>query len=369
MATLADLRNAVRRDLHDLPKPNEQTFDADPALTVYPIPTFGPILTGTLVLSLDGVVVNPATYTVFETGYVVLAAPPIGSTFDATFQWGRYSNEDLNQWVQEAIRELGFVHPKLTSHLRTAHTNVQSATLSLPYNPGDGQFTVNSTAGYDPIGVVQASGVSYYYSSIDATHFYGVQVWAAAGTYPDAPLLIATVLLQDDDKNHGWFYDPVQVIDVQKFQGFEIPDEFGIGNGYQDIAYFNYDVTDGYLHIEFDFSQLEVGNVGSSLAPLDQFKVFTSEMYKNPVLDTDVLDIPDYAFNPVSWLTTALAQEARETDRDFDYRENPSNDTTANPVQTFQRAGAANRKKWMDWVAKQFRASRYPISRRRMYIL
>lgn len=367
--TLSQLRTQVRRDIHDLLRPQEQYVPiSDISLSTFPIPTIGPIITGTFALDIDGVTVNPATYTLYEQGYVTLSTPPAGTNLHATFQFARYSNEDLTQFIQEAIREFSLVQPKLGQRRRTPISNLQTATLSSPYTPGDLSFVVTSTAGYDPRGLLSVGGINgaaiaiYLYSSIDATHFYldTSALWSG----PDRAWPVGQPIIQDDNTVHGWVLDPNQVRFVYTLQGYEPADEFGIGSGYQDIAYFSYDEVTGYVHIEFDFSQLETGNAGSATAPLDQFRLATGEYYFNPVNDTDSLDIPDYALNPISWLAGALAIESREPDRDFSWKEQTGADTTADPTRTFMAVGESLRKKWDTWVAKQFRP--FPRSRRRI---
>ena len=378
MATLLDLRTQVRRDLHDLAKPQEQTIDADPSKVVYPVPTLGPI--SNMTLDIDGVVQASGSYTLWESGFVQFPTPPTGAQLHAIYQFSRYSDADLNQWIQEAIREFSMVHPKLNTRRRTPTINLQTAQLIGQYNPGDGVLLVNSTAGYDPRGVVILGGIApgtlnpsgqlgpgavmYFYTGITSGSFTGVTVWVG----PDKVQALGTVCIQDDNTVHGWFFDPSVVRDVYRFHGYETPDAFGLGTGYQEIAYWNYDPTTGYFSVEFDFSQLEVGNA-ASVAPVDQFQVTTGEYWSNPVNDTDVLDVPDYALNPISWLAAALAAESREGDRDAGWREASGADTTADPTLTYVKAGEANRKKWNEWVKKQFRSTQYPISRRRIYQL
>jgi hypothetical protein len=366
MALLSDLRGQVRRDLHDLLKPQEQSVDTDPALVTYNFPTFGPIQTASFKLDIDGVPkATPADYTLYESGFVVLSGLTTGQSLHATYQWARYSDADLNQFIQEAIREYSLVYPKQTRLRRNAQ-NLTSAKLTAPYTIGDAVLTVGSTAGYDSMGILQLGNVFYFYTGITATTFVldpiGGGIWAG----PDAAQPIGTTCILNDNNNHGWVYDPNKVRFVYKLEGFEPPDEFGVGAGFQEIAYFKFDESTGYVHVEFDFSQLETGNA-QAIAPVFQFQVTTGQYYNVPVNDTDVLEIPDYALNPISWLAAALAAESREGDRDWAWKEGTGGDPTADPALTFQKVGAANRKKWNDWVAKQFRP--FPRSRRRIYQL
>jgi hypothetical protein len=378
VAQLVDLRNIVRRDLHDLAKPQEQRVDIDPTLQVYPIPTLGPFQSSTVNVDIDGTPkISGVDYTLFEQGYITFTAPPVGNQIHAVFNWTRFSDNDINQFIQQAIREFSMVHPKLNTRRRTPQVNVRTALLTSPYTPGDGILNVNSTAGYDPRGIVFTGIISsgsiqpgpnvvmYYYTGITATSFTGVSVW----TGPDQAQIVSASLTQDDNTVHGWFFDPVVVRDVYTFQGYEPPDAFGIGSGYQDIAYWHWDASTGFLGVEFDFSQLEVGVTGSALVPLDQFQVATGEYWFNPVVDTDVLDVPDYALNPISWLAAALALETREVDRDLAWLEKTGIGDQANPAEVFTKTAASFRKKWTDWVKMSFRSNQYPISRRRIYQL
>lgn len=368
----------VRRDLHDLAKPQEIRVDIDPTIQVYPIPTLGPFQSSSVTLDIDGnAKVAGTDYTLYEQGYVTFTAPPVGNQIHAVFNWTRFSDNDINQFIQQAIREFSMVHPKLNTRRRTPQTNVATASLTSPYNPGDGVLNVNSTTGYDARGIVFTGIISsgslspgpnvvmYYYTGVTATSFTGVTVWAG----PDQAWAAGTVLRQDDNTVHGWFFDPTVVRDVYTLQGYEPPDAFGIGAGYQDIAYWHWDASTGFFQPEFDFSQLEVGVSGSALVPLDQFQVTTGEYWLNPVNDTDVLDLPDYALNPVSWLAAALALETREVDRDLAWLEKSGITDQSNSPEVFTKTASSFRKKFDNWVKLSFRTNQYPISRRRIYQL
>src|SRR6266851_599993 len=370
MATLATLRTQVRRDLHDLQTPQESSVECDSSVSTYSFPTLGPVLTGTFTVDMDGSTIDPANYTLYENGYVVLNTPPTGALLHAKWQFARWSNEDLNQFIQEALNEFSLVHPKFDTIRRTVKTSVQSAKLTIAYNPGDTQLQVNSTTGYDPIGLVTAANqVIYYYTSVDATHFLGVTVWnAGRSLIGDAAMSIGAVIIQDDNSVHGWIIDPTKTREVRRLEGHEPKDEFGIGTGWNEVSWWKWDETTGYLHIEFDFSQLTNGAAGTdSLDPIDVFQVWVATYWSIPSLDTDVLDIPAYATQPVSWLAAALASEAREIDRDLSYRERPGSDTTADPTGALIRTSDSMRKKWEKWVATQFRPM--PMAHRRISIL
>lgn len=366
MALLSDMLLAVRRDIHDLVKPGEQNVDVDPTAVTYAIPTLGPIQSGTLTLDVDGTVQAPAAFTFYESGSVVFGSIPSGTNIHATFQWSRWSDKDLTQFVQEAIREFSLDFPKFNTRFRTpaVGAGVLTTTLTSPYSKGDGQFVVASTSGWDPQGLVIIGNNTYFYNSTDATHFLGLQIWVG----PDANFASGTTLKMDDNQNHGWMFDPTVVRYVYTVEGFEPSDEFGVGMGYQDIAYWDYDVFTGYLNIQFDFSQLTIGNV-TPIAPQDQFKVRTGEYYAVPVNATDVLQTPDYAFNPISWLASALAIESRESDRDLAYSEKSGLDVQGDPTGTFVKTGTSFRKKYTDWVKTNFRSAYFPRSRRKMYQL
>lgn len=364
MATLSDLRTAVRRDVRDLNKPGEQNIDVDPTATTYPIPTIGPILSSSLSVDVDGTTkTSGVDFTFYESGYIVFNSIPSGINIHATFQWNRWSDKDLNQFIQEAVREFSVDFPKQNTRYRTPFTGSGklTTTLSSPYTKGDGVLVVASTAGFDTQGIVKIGSYRFLYSGTDATHFNNLSIWVG----PDTSQASGAVVTMDDNENHGWVYDPTVVRFVYTVEGYEPVDEFGVGMGYQDIAYHEYDSFSGYLKLEFDFAQ-NITGVTSQEAPQDQFKVRTGEYYAVPALDTDVLQTPDYAFNPISWLAAALALEARETDRDLSYREQSGIDTTADPTETFVRSGAAFRKKYEEWAKRNFRTSWFPRARRRI---
>lgn len=360
MATLSTLLTQVRRDLHDLTKPQEQTVDIDSTLRTYPFPTLGPIGTGSMTLDIDGAVQAAGTYTLFESGFVQFPSPITGARLHAVYSWSRYSDEDLTQYIQEAIREYSIAQPKRNTRRRTAQNTI-TAHLAQDYHPGDASFVIDSTAGYDPRGIVQVGLALYLYTSTDATHFNGISVWQG----PDAIQLNGSLCTQNDNTNHGWFFDPAVVRTVEKLEGYEPADAYGIGSGFNDIAYYEYDTVNGFIHLEFDFGNMDSGYTEGSI-PTDQFQVTTGEFYSVPNVGTDTLDVPDFSLNPISWLAAALAAEAREGDRDASWREQAGADTTADPTLTYEKVGAANRKKWEEWVKQQFT---YPVYHRRMYRL
>lgn len=363
MATRADLRTSVRRDLHDQPKPGEQRVDLDPSLSVYPIPNLGAILGNTVALDIDGNTVAPASYTFFpEVSYVQFnAGPPAGSSLHAVFQWGQWADEELNQFIAEAVREFSVLYPKENTRRRTAKS-IHSATVVSQYNPGDASINISSTVGYDPIGIVTLGSIQYYYSSVDATHLNGIQVWVGDAAKGDLPQAIGTVVYQDDSQNHGWFYDPNVVRYVFKLRGFEPKDAFGAGMGYNDISWWSFSESNGYLQLDFPFGiDLDI-----QTGP-DQLEVTTGEYYIVPNDDVTLLDIPDYAINPITWLAAAIALEAREPDRDMAFKDGQIVDVQGNPPNTLDRSAATWRKKWESWVKTQYRPQ--PRRGRKIFVL
>ena len=356
----SDLRQAIRWNLDDPPQWSETEFSPDPTRKVYQIPRLGPILTNSETLDIDGVVkTRNVDYTPFyDAAQIKFGSIPTGGSVHIIWQFARFTDESINGYINEAIRELAFRYPRY-GKLHKMASRVTTATVTdNPLLPTATTINVNSTTGYDVPGLITLGNTEWvYYTGKTATSFTNCQRgWSGI------PVQINqnSIVTQDAAMNKGFF---VTADDsgrsVRYVWGLRWYDSVtGLPNdslGYVETGDFHFDRADSFLTLEGDF---DVN---------DNFEVILGTYYNLPTDDITALDIPDEAFDAVGWLAAANALAAREADRDLAAIENKIVDTQGNPVGATLKTADDFRKKYDQWASQMYRA--FPNRHRRIYAL
>ncbi len=357
----SDLRQAIRYNVDDPLQWSETEFAPDPTRKVYQIPRLGPMILNSETIDIDGVVRTRNTdYTpYYDAAQIKFANIPVGGSVHIIWQFARFTDDNLNGYINEAIRELAFRYPRYGKLHKVAGKVQTATTTDNPLLVTATTINVNSTVGYDAgPGLITLGQTEWvYYTGTTATSFTGCQrQWSGLATQ----LGTGSIVTQDASQNKGFFagvddsgrtvryvwglrwYDSVTGLPADSL-------------GYVDTGDFHFDRADNFLTLEGDF---DVN---------DNFEVLVGTYYKLPTDDVTALDIPDEAFDAVGWLASANSLAAREADRDLAAIENKIVDTQGNPVGATLKTADDFRKKYDNWASQMWRA--FPARRRRIYAL
>lgn len=357
----SDLRQAIRWNLDDPAQWSETEIPPDPTRRVYQVPRLGPMITNSEALDIDGVAkTRNVDYTpYYDAAQIVFPANPAGGSIHIRWQFARFTDENLNGYINEAIRELALKYPRFGKYHKVA-SKVQTATVTdNPLVTTATTINVNSTAGYDPgPGLITLGNTEWvYYAGTTSTQFTGCQrQWSGIA----ATIQSGSIVTQDATMNKGFFVakdDAGRA--VRHIWGLRWYDTVtGLPSdslGYVETGDFHWDQGDYFLTLEGDF---DVN---------DNFEVLVGSYYNLPTDDVTTLDVPDEAFDAIGWLASANALSSREADRDLAAIENKIVDTQGNPPGATLKTADDFRKKYDNWVVQMYRT--WPSRRRRIYAL
>lgn len=359
MALRSELRTAIRYNIDDPAQWSETEFSPDPTRKVYQIPRLGPMLLNTESIDIDGVaqVRNVDYVPYYDAAQIKFTNVPVGGSIHIIWQFARFTEENLNAYINEAIRELAFRYPRFGKYHRLC-ARFSTTTTDNPLSATATTINVASTTSFDSAGMIQLGGTEWvYHTGKTATSFTGCQrQWSGIAVSQAS----GTAVVQDDSINKGFFVgNDDGGRRVRYIWGLRWYDSVtGLPSdslGYVDTGDFHYDRADGFLTLEGDF---DVN---------DNFEVLVGTYYNNPTDDVTALDVPDEAFDAVGWLAAANALAAREADRDLAAIENKIVDTQGNPPGAVLKTADNFRKKYDNWASQMYRA--FPSRQRRIFAL